>query len=106
MNGVSAACGHASPRNAALWAAGRAALLYNSSIRRQRSESSIGKDYSNSRWIRNIQQKHLNRSPFRPSLTSGLMMKTSNRVVDEVISLLRDSGGEQYFGEPVTKLEH
>jgi phosphonate degradation associated HDIG domain protein len=31
---------------------------------------------------------------------------TANRVVDEVISLLRDSGGEQYFGEPVTKLEH
>jgi predicted HD phosphohydrolase len=30
----------------------------------------------------------------------------TNSVIDEVISLLRDSGGEQYFGEPVTKLEH
>jgi phosphonate degradation associated HDIG domain protein len=33
-------------------------------------------------------------------------MQTSVAVVDEVISLLRDSGGEQYFGEPVSKLEH
>lgn len=33
-------------------------------------------------------------------------MQPSTAVVDEVISLLRHSGGEQYFGEPVTKLEH
>jgi phosphonate degradation associated HDIG domain protein len=33
-------------------------------------------------------------------------MQTSNQVVDEVISLLRDSGGDQYFGESVTKLVH
>jgi 2-amino-1-hydroxyethylphosphonate dioxygenase (glycine-forming) len=30
----------------------------------------------------------------------------ADRVVNEVISLLRHSGGEQYFGEPVTKLGH
>lgn len=28
------------------------------------------------------------------------------RVVDEVMALLQDSGGEEYFGEPVTKLQH
>lgn len=30
----------------------------------------------------------------------------ANAVVSEVIELLRHSGGEQYFGEAVTKLEH
>lgn len=31
-------------------------------------------------------------------------MKTET--IDEVIALLRDSGGDQYFGEAVTKLQH
>jgi 2-amino-1-hydroxyethylphosphonate dioxygenase (glycine-forming) len=34
------------------------------------------------------------------------METSADRVVDEIISLLQNSGGEQYFGEPVTKLEH
>src|ERR1700678_2535749 len=37
---------------------------------------------------------------------SSMQLSVPNRVVDEVISLLQHSGGEQYFGEPVTKLEH
>lgn len=32
--------------------------------------------------------------------------KTPEQVVDEVMSLLKDTGGEQYFGEAVTKLQH
>lgn len=31
---------------------------------------------------------------------------TIDQIVDEVIALLTHSGGEQYFGEAVTKLEH
>jgi phosphonate degradation associated HDIG domain protein len=34
------------------------------------------------------------------------MQTTPFQIVDEVLSLLRNSGGEQYFGEPVTKLQH
>lgn len=34
------------------------------------------------------------------------MHTSADRIVDEVMSLLHDSGGEQYFGEPVTKLQH
>jgi phosphonate degradation associated HDIG domain protein len=33
-------------------------------------------------------------------------MKTAEQVVDEVMGILSDSGGEQYFGEAVSKLEH
>lgn len=33
-------------------------------------------------------------------------MRNSETVVNEVIALLKDSGGEQYFGEAVSKLEH
>src|ERR1700683_2025912 len=36
----------------------------------------------------------------------GIEPVAADRVVNEVISLLRHSGGEQYFGEPVTKLGH
>jgi len=34
------------------------------------------------------------------------MDESADPVVEEVISLLQDSGGEQYFGEAVTKLQH
>lgn len=33
-------------------------------------------------------------------------MTDATTAVDEVMALLRDSGGDQYFGEAVTKLEH
>jgi 2-amino-1-hydroxyethylphosphonate dioxygenase (glycine-forming) len=34
------------------------------------------------------------------------MTRTPDAIVDEVLALLTDSGGEQYFGEAVTKLQH
>jgi len=34
------------------------------------------------------------------------MQTSPDRVVEEVLSLFQHSGGEQYFGEPVSKLEH
>jgi phosphonate degradation associated HDIG domain protein len=34
------------------------------------------------------------------------MAGTVSQVVDEIFSLLTDSGGDQYFGEAVTKLQH
>jgi 2-amino-1-hydroxyethylphosphonate dioxygenase (glycine-forming) len=33
-------------------------------------------------------------------------MRDSVSVVEEVMALLQDSGSEEYFGEPVTKLQH
>lgn len=34
------------------------------------------------------------------------MTKTAEAVVDEIFAILTETGGEQYFGEAVTKLQH
>jgi phosphonate degradation associated HDIG domain protein len=42
----------------------------------------------------------------RSAERAAIEQTAADRIVDEVISLMQDSGGEQYFGEAVTKLEH